>query len=69
VQVTHGYTTLATPKKRRGDPEKTEKKKKHLPSLPYPTKAMVLLPKGHETVVARHEVMYVVKLDGPSFVP
>jgi hypothetical protein len=30
---------------------------------------MVLLPKGHETVVARHEVMYVVKPDGQSFVP
>ncbi len=30
---------------------------------------MVLLPRGHETMVARHEVMYVVKPDGQSFVP
>jgi hypothetical protein len=30
---------------------------------------MVLLPKGHEIVVAKHEVMYVVKPDGQSFVP
>jgi hypothetical protein len=28
---------------------------------------MVLLPRGHETVVAKHEVMYVVKPE--SFVP
>jgi hypothetical protein len=62
------------PKKRREDPknnEKKKKKKKHLPSLPRPTKfvAMVLLPRGHETVVVRHEVMYMVKPDGQSFVP
>jgi hypothetical protein len=29
---------------------------------------MVLLSRGHETVITRHEVMYVVKPDGQSFV-
>jgi hypothetical protein len=60
------------PQEKEGGPKKKEKRKKkkeHLPSLPCPTKAMVLLPRGHETVVAIHEVMYVVKPDGQSFVP
>jgi hypothetical protein len=64
-------TPLQPPTRKGGRTQKKrkkKKKKKHLPSLPCPTKAMVWLPRGHETVVARHEVMYVVKPDGQSFV-
>jgi hypothetical protein len=56
------------PQEKEGGPKKNEKqkkKKKTPPFTPLPNKGHGFVTQGHETVVARHEVMY----DGQSFVP